>query len=72
NGPGSLTSALLKRPESFVTTVTEKLLTYATGRKMSYGDRKLIGGIVDETSEAKGGFRDLLLALIESESFRTK
>ena len=39
---------------------------------MGYSDRKLIAEIVDENEANEGGFRDLLLALIDSESFRTK
>ena len=72
NDVRDLKAYLVRDISPFSECLSEKLLTYATGRKMSYGDRKLIGEIVDETSEAKGGFRDLLLALIESESFRTK
>ena len=39
-GPGSLAAALLKRPENFVTTVTEKLLTYGLGRGVEYYDAR--------------------------------
>lgn len=56
----------------FAECLSEKLLTYATGRAMGYSDRKLIAKIVAENEANEGGFRDLLLALIDSESFRTK
>ena len=56
----------------FAECLSEKLLTYATGREMGYSDRKLIAQIVSENEGKGGGFRDLLLALIDSESFRTK
>jgi len=56
----------------FAECLSEKLLTYATGREMGYSDRKLIAQIVAENEAKGGGFRDLLLALIDSESFRTK
>ena len=36
DGPVSLRNALLKRPENFVTTVTEKLMTYGLGRGVEY------------------------------------
>ena len=56
----------------FAECLSEKLLTYATGRSMSYSDRKLIGKIVDSNIENEEGFKDLLLDLIDSESFRTR
>ena len=37
-GPDELRQALLRHPERFVTTVTEKLLTYALGRGVEYYD----------------------------------
>ena len=55
----------------FAECLSEKLLTYATGRSMNYSDRKLIGEIVDANIENEEGFKDLLLDLIDSESFRT-
>ena len=67
-----LKAYLVRDITPFSECLSEKLLTYATGRHMSYGDRKLITEIVEDTSEANGGFRDLMLALIESESFRMK
>lgn len=56
----------------FAECLSEKLLTYATGRSMNYSDRKLIGKIVDANVETEEGFKDLLLDLIDSESFRTR
>ena len=35
-GPDDLRKALLRRPEQFVQTFTEGLLTYATGRKLEH------------------------------------
>ena len=56
----------------FAECISEKLLTYATGRPMSYSDHKLIRQIVEENHNQEGGFQDLLLALVNSESFRTR
>ena len=36
---------------------------------MSYSDHKLIRQIVEENHNQEGGFQDLLLALVNSESF---
>ena len=52
DGPESLTAALLRRPESFVTTITEKLLTYGLGRGVEYFDapavRRIVRGAADD------------------------
>tara|TARA_B100000212_G_scaffold293465_1_gene235800 strand:+ start:57402 stop:60083 length:2682 start_codon:yes stop_codon:yes gene_type:complete len=56
----------------FAECLSEKLLTYATGRSMNFSDRKLIGKIVDANIDNEEGFKELLLDLIDSESFRTR
>ena len=38
NGPSDLRNALLKHPEQFAQTFTEKLMTYALGRRVEYFD----------------------------------
>lgn len=47
-------------------------MTYATGRVPSFAERKEIAAIVEKNHENGNGFRDLVLALIESETFRTR
>ncbi len=56
----------------FAECVLEKLLTYATGRAMGYSDRKLIRQLVEENEQRGGGFQDLVIALVNSKSFRTR
>ncbi|HVG71177.1 MAG TPA: DUF1592 domain-containing protein, partial [Vicinamibacterales bacterium] len=46
NGPDDVRNALLRRPEQFVQTFTEGLLTYATGRKLEYYDMPTVRRIV--------------------------
>jgi len=63
---------IVENIDQFSECLAEKLMTYATGRHPNYAERKEIAAIV-EANHAKGnGFRDLLLALIDSETFRTK
>jgi hypothetical protein len=50
----------------------EKFLVYATGRTLSFGDRKEIEGIVRETRERGIGFQDLIIGFVLSELFQTK
>ena len=52
--------------------ISEKLMTYATGRVPNYAERHEIEKIVKENHRNGNGFRDLFLALITSETFRTK
>ena len=63
---------LKKNPEPFVRCLSEKLLSYATGRPMNYRERHIIEDIVASQATNDYRFRDLLLALIQSEIFRAK
>ena len=58
--------------DQFSECLSEKLMTYATGRVPNHAERKEIGKVVKANHENGNGFRDLMLALIESETFRTK
>lgn len=57
--------------ELFGQCLSEKLLTYATGRVLNYRERKEIEGIVRRNISEKQGFRDLVLDLIESQTFQS-
>lgn len=63
---------LVANIDKFSRCLTEKLLTYATGRPMSYGDKQVIEQIVEDVKKDGNGFRDLILAVVKSESFRTQ
>ncbi|MDB4384445.1 DUF1592 domain-containing protein [Opitutaceae bacterium] len=63
---------LVENIDVFSRCLTEKLMIYATGRALSYGDRQEIKAIVART-EAKGnGFADLIVELVLSDSFLTR
>jgi len=62
----------VKHVDDFGRCIAEKLMTYATGRELSYADRHEIAEIVARKLEENAGFRDLLIALIQSEVFRMK
>ncbi|MFT7632656.1 MAG: hypothetical protein ACI87E_003710 [Mariniblastus sp.] len=72
NDVTDLKTFLSKNPEPFARCISEKLMTYATGRKLNYRERALIAEIVSEQARHDLRFRDLLLALVNSEIFRTK
>lgn len=63
---------LVENIDLFSNCLAEKLMTYATGRVPNYRERKEIEAVVERNRESGNGFRDLVLALIESETFRTK
>ena len=64
-----LKSYVMSHPERFGRALTEKLFLYGSGRLPSYAERKQLHAISDNLVSKKGGFRDLLLAIIESEPF---
>ena len=63
---------LVNNIDIFGNCLAEKLLVYATGRDLSFGDRKEVERLVREVREGGNGFQDLIVALVLSESFRTK
>jgi hypothetical protein len=59
--------------DSFSMCLAQKLLQYATGRPVSYAERLELQRTISQWSQqTHAGFRDLLLAIIQTESFRTK
>jgi len=72
NDVADFKSWLTANVDQFSECLAEKLMTYATGRLPNYTERKEIAKIVKENHQNGNGFRDLMLALVESETFRTK
>ena len=63
---------LVANIDQFSQCVAEKLMTYATGRAPNHAERNELADIVRANRESGNGFRDLVLALIESRTFRTR
>ncbi len=63
---------VLDNIDMFSRGLTEKLLVYATGRPPSFGDNRVIDQLVADIKANGNGFRDLVVALVQSESFQTK
>lgn len=55
--------------DSFGECLSEKLMMYATGRAFTHADREAIKPIVAANIDSDGGFRDLLIALIQNDVF---
>jgi hypothetical protein len=69
NGPEDLTAALLARSRMFVTTVTEKLMTYALGRAVDYRDMPAVRAIVNAAEHDDFRAQALILGVVQSELF---
>ncbi len=59
---------LLENEELFVRCLTEKLLVYGTGRELNFGDKR----VVNDLAQQENGFLDQIVAIVLSESFRTR
>ncbi len=71
-GVTGLKRALLARPELFVNTVTEKMLTYALGRGMEYYDAPAVRAIVREARNNDFRFSALILGVVKSAPFQMR
>jgi hypothetical protein len=69
DGPVGLRQALLRRPEVFVTTVTEKLLTYALGRSLEAYDMPTVRAIVRDAAPGGYRFSSIVQGVVRSPAF---
>ena len=67
-----LRNALLSRPEMFVSTATQKLLTYAIGRTVQYYDMPAVRTIVRRSAANDYRFSSLVLGVVQSDAFQKK
>ena len=72
SGPADLRKALLGRSDAFVTTATEKLLTYALGRPIHYYDMPMVRSIVRNAAANGNRFSSVLLGIVESDAFQKR
>ena len=71
-GPAGLRQALLAHPDRFVTTVTEKLLTYAIGRGVEYYDAPAVRVITRAAAPDDYRLTTLILGVVKSTPFRMR
>ena len=69
-GPVELRHAILKTPERFVSTVVQKLMTYALGRGLSGRDMAVVREIVRDVEKDDYRFSAVVLAVANSVPFR--
>jgi len=71
-GVTDLRRALVRRPDVFVQTLTEKLLIYALGRGLTYEDMPIVRTIVDDARRGDYRFTALLSSIVNSVPFRMR
>jgi mono/diheme cytochrome c family protein len=71
-GVAGLRQALLDRRELFVHRLTEKMLTYATGRGLAYYDRPVVRAIARDAARKEFRFSAVVLGVVNSTPFRMR
>jgi hypothetical protein len=72
DGVVTLRNALLGRPDVFVGTMTEKLLTYALGRGLDAHDMPVVRSIVRQSAARDYRFSELVLGIVRSVPFQMR
>ena len=70
NGPDDLRKALMKHPDQFVQTMTEKLMTYALGRSVEYYDMPAVRKIVRDAARDNYRFSSIVMGIVRSAPFQ--
>jgi hypothetical protein len=71
-GPAELKKILLDRREQFVTTFTERLLTYALGRGVEYTDQPAVRKIVREAAPGDYRWSSLISGIVQGTPFQMR
>jgi mono/diheme cytochrome c family protein len=68
-GPEDVRNALMRRPDQFVQTLTEKLMTFALGRPLEYTDMPTVRGIVRRAAADNYRFESLVMNIVNTPAF---
>jgi catechol 2,3-dioxygenase-like lactoylglutathione lyase family enzyme/mono/diheme cytochrome c family protein len=71
-GPSALRQNLIAKPDVFVGTMTEKMLTYALGRGLESYDMPAVRGIVRDAGRSDYRFTALVLGIVKSVPFQMR
>ena len=72
NGVVELRAALLREPETFVRTMTEKLMTYALGRGLTATDMPAVRTVVRDSARDQYRFSSVILEIVRSVPFQMR
>jgi hypothetical protein len=71
-GPADLRRALLSRSDSFVTSLTERLMTYAMGRELEHYDQPVVRTVVRAAAAQDHTLPALVQAIVASDTFQKR
>lgn len=72
NGVADLRRALLTHTDEFVTSVSERLLQYALGRRLEYYDQPAVRRIVEQAAKDRYALPALVQAVVRSAPFQMR
>jgi hypothetical protein len=72
DGVVTLRKALVRQPELFAGTLTEKLMIFALGRGLAYYDMPAIRAIVRESARQDYRFSSLIMGIVRSTPFQMR
>ena len=68
--PADVRQALMRHPDQFVQTMTEKLLTYGLGRRLEYYDMPGVRKIVRDAAKDDYRFSSVIMGIVKSPPFQ--
>ncbi|MEE2777409.1 MAG: DUF1592 domain-containing protein, partial [Acidobacteriota bacterium] len=71
-GPSGLRDVLLSRPEPFLRSTTEKLLSYALGRAAETADRPVVRSLLRDAEGDGYRWSSIIVGIVRSEPFRMR
>jgi mono/diheme cytochrome c family protein len=72
DGPVALRDAILSRPDVFVTTLANRMLTYALGRGLEPSDMPVVRRIVKRAAQNDYRFASIIVGIVESAPFQMR
>ncbi len=69
-GPAGLRAALLKHADAFIQSFTERLLTYAVGRRVEYYDMPAIRAVMRDAAKNNNRFSSFVMGVVTSKAFQ--
>jgi len=72
DGPASLRRVLLDKKDQFVSTATERLLTYALGRGVEATDMPAVRRVVREAAGSRYRWSALIMGVVRSVPFQMR
>jgi mono/diheme cytochrome c family protein len=72
DGPIALRNAILSRPDAFVTTLTNRMLTYALGRGLEPSDMPVVRRIVKKAALNDYRFESIIVGIVQSAPFQMR